>query len=159
MPVYPGAATTFGYSSCSTSFSASIWGAQPNPQTPAAARCRPDLRGTLPALGLEGKPPVRPVSRVKTTAANVVAAVVLVFAGFIIAHTGSRATRLCQEEGFSGGGSLSLLPPGTKCTGGEPPMSHVEFDPIFLLITLVLYFVVSVIALLVRSLLAARRTP
>ena len=48
-------------------------------------------------------------------------------------HSGARAENLCAAKGFSGTGSLSLWPPGARCTGGEPEIERTAFDPVFIL--------------------------
>jgi hypothetical protein len=48
---------------------------------------------------------------------------------FALMHSGSRATTLCEGEGFSGTGSLSWWPPGARCVGGEPAIEKTVLDP------------------------------
>jgi hypothetical protein len=59
---------------------------------------------------------------------------VLIFA-FI--HSGSRAQALCERDGFSATGTVSVWPPGARCRGGDPPIRHTVFDApsFFLMIT------------------------
>jgi hypothetical protein len=59
--------------------------------------------------------------------------VLAVAAAFAFMHTGARGRALCRDNGFSGTASLSLWPPGARCSGGEPEISRVELDPSFAL--------------------------
>ena len=61
------------------------------------------------------------------------AIVVVLVAAFAYMHSGARAENLCAAKGFSGTGSLSLWPPGARCTGGEPEIEEIVFDPVFIL--------------------------
>jgi hypothetical protein len=54
-------------------------------------------------------------------------------AAFVYMHSGARAENLCAGKGFSGTGTFSLWPPGARCTGGEPQIEQIAFDPVFIL--------------------------
>jgi hypothetical protein len=56
------------------------------------------------------------------------ACVALVLGAFVFAHTGSRAAALCAREGSAVPGSISLWPPGVKCSGGLPVVVRTELD-------------------------------
>ena len=62
---------------------------------------------------------------------------------FALMHSGSRATTLCEGEGFSGTGSFSWWPPGARCVGGQPAIEKTVLDPAFFLaagaLTLILF--------------------
>lgn len=49
---------------------------------------------------------------------------------FLFLHTGSRAASLCARDGAAVPSGLSLWPPGTHCSGGEPVVSTTRFDPV-----------------------------
>jgi hypothetical protein len=50
----------------------------------------------------------------------------LVLAGaFLFLHTGEPADGVCMRERFVSADGLSLWPPGTRCTFGEPPRTDV----------------------------------
>jgi hypothetical protein len=56
--------------------------------------------------------------------------VALVLAGaFLFLHTGVRADGLCEPQRFVPADGVSLWPPGTRCTYGEPPRTDVLFHP------------------------------
>lgn len=63
----------------------------------------------------------------------VAAIVVVLVAAFAYMHSGARADKLCAGKGFPASGSLSLWPPGARCTGGEPEIEQTAFDPVFIL--------------------------
>jgi hypothetical protein len=54
--------------------------------------------------------------------------VFLVVAAFLLLHTGSRAAALCERDGSALADGLSLWPPGTRCSGGEPVVTVTRFD-------------------------------
>jgi hypothetical protein len=68
---------------------------------------------------------------------------------FVVLHRGSRGVRLCEDNGFSGPGTLSWWPPGTTCVGGEPSFTAHYVSPLFVLAAL--------LALVPPALLLARR--
>jgi hypothetical protein len=55
-------------------------------------------------------------------------------AGLVVLHTGARGERLCNENGFSGDGSLSWWPPGVSCFGGEPAFEKVYLSPLMFIV-------------------------
>jgi hypothetical protein len=59
-------------------------------------------------------------------------------AGFVFWHTGGRASGVCAREVFVGGGDLSLWPPGTRCTYGEPALHSTYISPWFVGTSIVL---------------------
>lgn len=61
--------------------------------------------------------------------------VLAVVAAFVFIHSGSRADALCAREGAAVPDGLSLLPPGVRCSGGEPVQTVTRFDPIVVLAT------------------------
>jgi hypothetical protein len=69
---------------------------------------------------------------------------------FVVLDSGSRGVRLCEENGFSGPGTLSWWPPGTTCVGGLPPLTAHPVSPLFVLVALV--------ALVATLVLARRRS-
>lgn len=69
---------------------------------------------------------------------------------FVFMHTGARTRAFCEQDGFSGTGSPSLWPPGTRCDGGVPTMHTIAIDPGFFLVALslaLLLFGAAVLAL------------
>ncbi len=62
---------------------------------------------------------------------------------FVYMHSGPRAENLCAGKGFSGTGAFSLWPPGARCTGGEPAIEQVAFDPIFILPAVAILLLIS----------------
>ena len=72
----------------------------------------------------------------------------LLTAAFLVLHTGARGDRLCEREVFVRGGELSLWPPGTRCTYGEPAQTGVELHPIF--VTVLLVVAVAAVVLVPR---------
>ena len=64
-----------------------------------------------------------------------VAAVVLwvcaVAALFVFLHTGGRTGSTCLSTGAGLPDGISLWPPGTVCSGGEPETRTVRFHPAF----------------------------
>jgi hypothetical protein len=54
----------------------------------------------------------------------------LLFAGaFLFLHTGERADEVCTRERFVSADGISLWPPGTRCTFGEPSRTDVLVNP------------------------------
>jgi hypothetical protein len=70
--------------------------------------------------------------------------VVVVVATFVFWHSGGRAAALCERELFVSSGSLSLWPPGARCTYGEPAVHDTVLNPWFV----AAFFVVIPLALL-----------
>jgi hypothetical protein len=64
-----------------------------------------------------------------------VAAVVLwvcvVAALFLFLHTGARTGSTCLPTGAGMPDGISLWPPGTVCSGGEPEVQQVRVHPAF----------------------------
>jgi hypothetical protein len=78
------------------------------------------------------------VRRLSRTLLSIAACLLVVAAAFAYMHTGARAERLCANHGFSDTGSLSVSPPGARCTGGEPRIERTYFDPVFILPAIVI---------------------
>ena len=57
--------------------------------------------------------------------------VVVVVGTFVFWHSGARAAALCERERFVSSGSLSLWPPGARCTFGEPAWHDTLLNPWF----------------------------
>ena len=71
--------------------------------------------------------------------------VVVVVGTFVFWHSGARAAALCERERFVSSGSLSLWPPGARCTFGEPALHDTLLNPwfvgaVFVVIPLALLF-------------------
>jgi hypothetical protein len=49
----------------------------------------------------------------------------LLVGAFLFLHTGARADGVCMRELFVPAGGVSLWPPGTSCTYGEPARTDV----------------------------------
>jgi hypothetical protein len=64
----------------------------------------------------------------------IVLCVLAVVAAHVFMHTGSRAASLCAEQGAAIPDGLSLLPPGVRCSGGEPVTTSTHMDPTVLLV-------------------------
>ena len=60
--------------------------------------------------------------RLLITAVALCSLVVLVGA-FLFLHSGARAAAVCERGRFVPSGSLSLWPPGARCTYGEPAIA------------------------------------
>jgi hypothetical protein len=56
---------------------------------------------------------------------------------FVVFDSGSRGVRLCEDDGFSGPGTLSWWPPGATCVGGFPEVTAHPVSPLFVLVALV----------------------
>lgn len=56
---------------------------------------------------------------------------------FVVLHGGSRGVGLCEDNGFSGPGTLSWWPPGAECVGGFPGVTVHYVSPLFFLLALV----------------------
>jgi hypothetical protein len=82
---------------------------------------------------------------------------VIVIGAFVFAHTGARGDALCSDAGFPPPGALSWWPPGARCTGGEPAVQSVRFDPAFLLAAPAAFFLLAVVDLGVAAMLRRRR--
>jgi hypothetical protein len=54
----------------------------------------------------------------------------LLFVGaFVFLHTSERADGVCMRERFVWADGVSLWPPGTRCTFGEPARTDVLVNP------------------------------
>ena len=51
--------------------------------------------------------------------------------GFVLLHSGARAEDLCERERFVRVGSLSIWPPGARCSFGEPAVEETLVNPWF----------------------------
>ena len=81
----------------------------------------------------------------------------VVVGSFVFWHTGGRAAALCERERFVNSGSLSLWPPGTRCTFGEPA-THDTLLNMWFLATLVVVVVIGLIVVeLIERALGHRR--
>ena len=52
---------------------------------------------------------------------------------FVVLHSGARAEDLCERERFVRAGSLSLWPPGARCSFGEPAIEETLVNSWFVL--------------------------
>ena len=73
---------------------------------------------------------------------------------FVFWHSGARAGALCERERFVSSGSLSLWPPGARCTFGEPALHDTLLNPWFLATVIA----VGAIAVLADALRRPRHT-
>jgi hypothetical protein len=55
---------------------------------------------------------------------------------FVVLHRGSRGVELCNDNGFSGPGTLSWWPPGATCVGVFPDVTAHYLSPLFVLAAL-----------------------
>jgi hypothetical protein len=78
----------------------------------------------------------------------------IVLGAFIVFHSGSQASALCERERFVSGGSLSFWPPGARCTYGLPLTSDTVVNPLFVLIGGAV--LITIVLLLVPSARGAR---
>ena len=91
----------------------------------------------------------RPIAANRLAAVPLVAAVVS--ATFLVLHSGSRGRGICEREGFTGPGSLSLTPPGARCRGGEPEFEVVLVHPAFWIVAIAVGLAAIMLLQLVRS--------
>jgi hypothetical protein len=59
--------------------------------------------------------------------------VLLIGGAFLFLHTGGPAEDVCMSERFAGSDGVSLWPPGTRCSYGEPARTDVVVNWWFVL--------------------------
>jgi hypothetical protein len=81
----------------------------------------------------------------------------LMFVGsFAFWHSGARANSLCEHERFVSAGPMSIWPPGTRCTFGEPATTDTLLNPWFVWTLLVVLVVAFALGELLERAMAAR---
>ena len=64
---------------------------------------------------------------------------------FVLLHSGEHAQDLCERERFVRAGSLSLWPPGARCSFGEPAVEETLVNPWFVLAAVCVVIIVIAI--------------
>ena len=91
-----------------------------------------------------------------STVATLALYVVVALALFVVLHGGPLGQRMCEQEGFGGPGTVSWFPPGTKCEGGLPTFTKVYFDPLYIVLLVMLAWPLVTLILMGGRLLVRR---